>query len=309
MPSGEISQRKQDYFARLEKYFTDYSAVILVNADNVGSQQFHQIRMSLRGKAVILMGKNTMMRRAMRGMFSNRPDLEKLYPHVVGNVGMVFTNEDLKDVRSLLLANRVAAPARANALAPNDVFVPPQNTGMGPEKTSFFQALGISTKIAKGTIEILTEQHLVKAGDRVGPSEAALLNMLKISPFTYGLVLSQIFQSGSCFPPEVLDLTDEILIKHVMDGISNVAALSMACKFPTKAAVAHHLVNGYKKVLAVAVGTEYSFPLAEKAKEFLKNPGAFAAAPAPVETETKAAPKVEEKEESEDEDLGMGLFD
>jgi hypothetical protein len=50
---------------------------------------------------------------------------------------------------------QVAAPARAGAIAPCDVIVEAQNTGMGPEKTSFFQALNISTKIAKGAIEIV----------------------------------------------------------------------------------------------------------------------------------------------------------
>lgn len=47
------------------------------------------------------------------------------------------------------------AAARAGAIAPCDVTVPGQNTGLGPEKTSFFQALGITTKISRGTIEIL----------------------------------------------------------------------------------------------------------------------------------------------------------
>ena len=49
----------------------------------------------------------------------------------------------------------MAAPAKAGAIAPVDVFIPPQNTGLGPEKTSFFQALAIPTKISRGTIEIL----------------------------------------------------------------------------------------------------------------------------------------------------------
>ena len=40
-------------------------------------------------------------------------------------------------------------------MAPVDVFVPAGNTGLGPEKTSFFQALSITTKISRGTIEIL----------------------------------------------------------------------------------------------------------------------------------------------------------
>ena len=50
---------------------------------------------------------------------------------------------------------QVEAPAKAGALAPINVFIPPGNTGLGPEKTSFFQALSIATKIARGTIEIL----------------------------------------------------------------------------------------------------------------------------------------------------------
>ena len=48
-----------------------------------------------------------------------------------------------------------------------DVVVPAQNTGMGPEKTSFFQALAIPTKITKGTIEIIKDVELIKVGDYV----------------------------------------------------------------------------------------------------------------------------------------------
>jgi large subunit ribosomal protein LP0 len=67
----------------------------------------------------------------------------------------------------MIMTNRVKAPAKAGALAPLDVKVPAQNTGLGPEKTSFFQALNIPTKITKGTIEITNDVSLIKAGDRV----------------------------------------------------------------------------------------------------------------------------------------------
>merc|ERR1712025_1330209 len=118
----------------------------LVDADNVGSKQMQQIR------------------KAIRGHMSNNPDLEKLLPHIRGNIGFVFTKEDLVEIRDMLLANKVRAPAKAGALAPLDVMVPAQNTGMGPEKTSFFQALNIATKITKGTIEITSDVHLITAG-------------------------------------------------------------------------------------------------------------------------------------------------
>lgn len=71
------------------------------------------------------------------------------------NVGFVFTNDDLVEVRDKLLANKKKAPARAGAVAPCAVTIPAQNTGLGPEKTSFFQALQIPTKISRGTIEIV----------------------------------------------------------------------------------------------------------------------------------------------------------
>jgi large subunit ribosomal protein LP0 len=93
---------------------------------------------------------------------------------------------------SLKIFNLKGAPAKAGAIAPCDVKLDPQNTGMGPEKTSFFQALQIPTKISRGTIEILNEVHIIKVNEKVGASEAALLNMLNIQPFSYGLVVQQV---------------------------------------------------------------------------------------------------------------------
>jgi large subunit ribosomal protein LP0 len=236
----------------------------LVNVDNVGSNQMHQIRQALRGKGVVLMGKNTMVRRALRSILSEFPQYERLLPHVKGNIGFVFTSEDLKEVRALIVANKVAAPARAGAFAPKDVIVPASNTGMEPGKTSFFQALGIPTKIARGTIEIVSDVKVVIAGTRVGTSEATLLNMLNISPFTYGMTVVQIYDQGNTFSPEVLDIDESELIDRFMSGIKTIAAISLALKYPTLVSVTHSVVNAYKNLLAIALATEITFEGAEK---------------------------------------------
>jgi len=238
--------------------------VFIVNVDNVGSNQMHQIRVALRGKGIVLMGKNTMVRRALRSILSDYPQLERLLPHVRGNIGFVFTSSDLAEIRGIITANKVAAPARAGALAPRDVLVPAGNTGMEPGKTSFFQALGIPTKIARGTIEIVSDVKVVTAGTRVGPSEATLLNMLNISPFTYGMTVVQIFDQGNVFPPDVLDVTTDELVGRFLTGVKTIAALSLALNYPTIASVTHSLVNAYKDVLAIALVTDYSFEGAEK---------------------------------------------
>ncbi|CAO3662271.1 unnamed protein product [Rhizopus microsporus] len=273
----------------------------------------HQIRQSLRGEATVLMGKNTMVRRALKGLISTRPEFEKLLAHVKGNIGFVFTNGDLKDVRNKIISNRVAAPARAGAVAPADVIVPAGNTGMEPGKTSFFQALGIPTKIARGTIEIVSDVPLVTAGEKVGPSEAALLNMLNISPFTYGMSVVQVYDHGAIFSPAVLDVEESQLVANLMAAIREVASISLAVGYPTVASVPHSIINGYKNLLAVSVASDYTFEGSEKIKEYLANPEAFAvAAPAAAAAADSSAPAAEEKpaeEEESDDDMGFGLFD
>lgn len=245
------------------------ASIFLVNVDNVGSNQMHQIRVALRGKGVVLMGKNTMVRRALRTTLSEHPEYERLLPHIKGNIGFVFTEKDLKEIRELIVANKVAAPARAGAFAPKDVTVPAGNTGMEPGKTSFFQALGIPTKIARGTIEIVSDIKVVTAGNRVGPSEATLLNMLNISPFTYGMTVVQIFDQGNTFSPEVLDIDEQELIDRFLSAVKTIAAISLALKYPTVVSVTHSLVNAYKNVLAISLATEYTFEGAEKVCTFL----------------------------------------
>jgi len=304
MVREDKSTWKANYFVKIEKLFDTYSRCFIVNADNVGSLQMQQIRMSLRGRAEVLMGKNTMMRKAIRGMLDKHPELERILPCVVGNVGFVFTSEDLNEIRDALLENKVKAPARAGAIAPVDVIIPAQNTGLGPEKTSFFQALSIPTKIARGTIEIISDVALIAVGDKVGASESTLLNLLNISPFSYGLVVENVFDDGSVFSPKVLDITDDDLKATFMAGVANIAAVSLAIGYPTAASAPHSIANGLKNLMAIAAETDITFAAAEKLKAYLADPSAFAVAAAPA----AAAAKVEEPEEESDDDMGLDLF-
>lgn len=308
---------KAKYFTKIVKLLDEYQKCFIVGADNVGSNQMQIIRCSLRNYGVVLMGKNTMMRKAIKGHLEHNQALEKVLPHIRGNVGFVFTSGDLVEVRDKLLENKVQAPARPGAISPIDVVIPAQNTGLGPEKTSFFQALAIPTKISKGTIEIINDVHILKVGDKVGASEASLLNMLKISPFSYGLIVKQVYDSGTTFAPEILDIKSEDIIATFMKGVTKLTSISLAVNYPTVLSAPHSIVNGFRNLLAVAAVTDVEFKEAETIKEYLKDPSKFAAAvaaPAASSTESASAaekapePAKDESEESDD-DMGFALFD
>jgi len=306
---------KASYFVKVVQLFDEYPKCFIVGADNVGSKQMQTIRSSLRGIGIVLMGKNTMIRKAIRGHLDNNGQLEKLLPHIKGNVGFVFTKGDLNEIREKLTESKVRAPARAGAIAPLPVVIPAQNTGLGPEKTSFFQALSIPTKISKGTIEIINDVPILKPGDKVGASEATLLNMLNISPFSYGLQIEQVYDSGSIFSPDILDIKPEDLRAKFQAGVANLAAVCLQVGYPTIASVPHSIANGFRNLLAIAATTDVEFKEATTIKEFIKDPSKFAAAApvaaaaaAPVAAAAKQEEKKEESE-SEDDDMGFGLFD
>lgn len=319
---GKVSKadKKIAYDQKLCQLLDDYTQVLVAAADNVGSNQLQNIRHGLRGDSVILMGKNTMMKRSVR-MHSEKTGNKaflNLIPLLVGNVGLIFTKGDLKEVREEVAKYKVGAPARVGLVAPVDVVVPPGNTGLDPSQTSFFQVLNIPTKINKGTVEIITPVELIKKGDKVGSSEAALLAKLGIRPFSYGLVVLTVYDNGSVFSPEVLDLTEDDLIEKFALGVSMVTSLALAIHYPTIAAAPHMLINAYKNALAIAVETNYSFPLADKVKEYLEDPSKFAVAapvaasggaPATAAASAPAEEKKEEPAEESDDDMGFSLFD
>jgi len=308
--------RKQAYFAKLGKLLEEYPKIIIVGADNVGSNQMQRIRKSLRGRAVLLMGKNTMVRKAVRGAAESNENLNALLPHIKNNVGLLFAKDDLSSIKKIILENKVAAPAKVGAIAPIDVIVPAGPTGMEPTQTSFLQALNIPSKIVKGQVEIANDVKLLSVGQKVGSSEATLLAKLSIKPFFYGLGILKIYDEGSIYDASVLDMTDDIILQKFAAGLKNVASISLALGKPSLASLPHLLKKGYKNVLSVSLATDFTIKQTEQLKAYLANPNAFAATSTPAATtgkgESKPAKeekKKEEPKEEEDEDMGFGLFD
>ncbi|XP_020263281.1 60S acidic ribosomal protein P0-like [Asparagus officinalis] len=163
--------------------------------------------------------------------------------------------------------------------------------------TKILSTAGLGWEIRKGNkvgpseAALLTKLgELIKKGNKVGPSEAALLTKLGIKSFSYGLVILSVYDNGSVLSPEVLNLTEVDLVDKFAVGVSVVASLSLTLSYPTLAAALHMFVNAYKNVLVVAVisiaSAENATAIASKEKE-----------------------KKDEPVGESDDDLGFSLFD
>jgi large subunit ribosomal protein LP0 len=319
MPNAEKLAKKQIYFDKLVDLCVNTPKALIVRVDHVASRQMQDIRMDLRGKAVVLMGKNTMIRKALQMGHEKYPDsgLDILRASIKGNLGFIFaTNCELDDIRESLLKFQLEAAAKAGTESMCDLEIPSGPTGMDPSQTSFFQTLNIATKIVKGQIELISNFQVLKTGEKVSAGAAVLLLRLGIRPFSYKMEVEMVFQNGGVFSAAVLDIKDDVLIAKFMAGVNNMAAFSREIGIPTEAGLPHAFGNAFKNVASLIADISFTFKEVEEVKKFLADPDAYAAAnpvaaAGPATTASAGPAKKEEakaEEEEEEEDMDFDLF-
>jgi len=244
----EVLSKKSDYITKVINYLEEYPKFLVVTCDFIGSKHMQQIRLALRDSgSVLLMGKNTLMKKAIKMKLEDHPNWESLLPVIKDNVGLVLTKGSLSDLRSKLTESTLPASVKAGILAPDDVFLRKQVTTLEPTKTSFFAALNIETKITRGCVEILSDLKLCSKGKKVGTSEATLLQMLNIKPFTYGLKATHFWDE--CLSPFDNFTPDS----NVVDSFTQI------------------VMEGYKNVVSVGLETGYCFKQMEEIKKRVEN--------------------------------------
>jgi len=319
--------RKARFKIKLEQYIDKYPAILICGIDHVGSSQMQKVRISIRGKANILCGKNTMIRRVMTDLVeANKfPQLDSLLQSdlIKFNVALIFTGvDDLADIRKLVESNQVPAAAKTGVLAPVDVTLPAGPTGLDPGQTAFFQAANIATKITKGSIELINPVTLIRRNEKVPATAVALLTKMGIRPFHFGIHVSSVYENGFIYKAAVLDLTKIDLLRKFITGCSYIACLSLGARYPTLASVCHSVARGYQKVAAIGLETSYTFDEIKEVKALVSDPEALkkaqeeaaakaaaSAAPAPAAGAVAAVVKpAPEPEEEVDEAPVMDLF-
>jgi large subunit ribosomal protein LP0 len=301
--------RKSAYWTKLNSALDEYNNILIIGVDFVGSKQMQQVRIALRGKGIVLMGKNTLIRKVLRERAEKNPALESLMPYVFGNIGFVFTNGDLNALRSIVTANKVPAGAKSGVIAPIDVVIPPGPTGLDPGQTSFFQTLNIGTKIVKGSIEMTVASKVCTKGEKITASAVALLNKLNIRPFEYGITVDTVYENGATYSVKVLDMGDSELVNMFTNAASKAAAVSFALGYINQVTLPHSFGRAFRMIAAIALQTDYDFDEMKAVKEAIANPGS--AAPAAAATAAKpaaAAAKAPEPEPEEEAAPAVDLF-
>lgn len=273
-PIGQIRKgRKSNFRKKLESFMQKYSSILIINIDNVSSNQLNLCRVALRShNAEILMGKNTVVRSFLREKAEQYPKFARLLEADGGkllkfNIGFVFTNnKDLGKVSDVITEAKVPAPAKVGTFAPVPVVIPAGVTPLEPGQTAFFQALNIATKITRGAIDIINKVDLLQKGDKVTASTVALLGKLNIKPFFYGITVLKVYEDGIIYGTEVLSIDKSHLYGAFMAGVKQLAAVARGVNYLTISTLPSVLKHYHNKLIYLCMGIDYSFPAADAYK-------------------------------------------
>ncbi|KAI5171695.1 large subunit ribosomal protein LP0 [Nematocida sp. LUAm3] len=250
--------RKETAFRRTQEYFHDYKKFLVVDLTKMSSRQMQLIRSDLAAKnAVVLMGKNTTIRLALKKYKENNPGLEDVDSVVKNNVAFIFTNGSLSEIEDVFEARKVFSVAKPGDLSQCDLWIDSIQTSLDPGKTSFFHALGIVTKITKGKIEILSKCQALHKNKRVGHSEAALLSLLNITPFVYKMKALYAYSEGKFFDVSYLGITMDSVENMIKDTIGSLSAMALGASYATEATVEMELSHSIRELLAIGAASGY----------------------------------------------------
>jgi large subunit ribosomal protein LP0 len=319
-----VPQRKKDIVNRLCECFSNFRQIIVVQLDNVSTNQIHKAREILRAcenKGEMIIGKNTLIKKALKfktqkpepsskdyedhKKHTQDPRLEALEPFMKMNIGLIFSNDSYTELKTKIEAETISMPARTGVTAPCDVSIPAGPTGIEVGKIDLFHKLNISCKTVKSAIEVVKEVKIIVKGQKVGEGATQMCKLLSIIPFNYSLQFQYVYMEGIILDQSIIEMPEEHLLDQFKNFAGYLTALSLGAGIPNSLSVPHFVSNGFKSLLAIGAESGYSFKQLSDAQ----NASANAVATGPVTTATASkvveVAKVEEPEE-EEEDMDLG---
>jgi large subunit ribosomal protein L10 len=209
MLTQQVAVWKKEIFSDLVELLEKYSVVAVADLQKVRSSQIQEIRKKLRGRAELIVAKNTILRKASESITSKKENVSKFADGLTGSKVLIFTQMNPFELIMFLNKNKVRVPAKGGDIATSEIVIPAGNTGLQPGPViSEFNEAKVQTRIESGSIFVARDTVVASRGDVISTKTASLLSKLGMKPMEAGLLLSYAFDNGLVLGPTdlVLDL-------------------------------------------------------------------------------------------------------
>ena len=202
MLTQQVAVWKKEIFDDLIELLNKYSVIAVADLQKVRSSQIQEIRKKLRGKAELVVAKNTILRKAAEKAAGQKEKVNQFADSLTGSKVLIFTQMNPFELIIFLNKNKVRVPAKGGDVATSDIMIPGGNTGLQPGPViSEFNEAKVQTRIEGGSIFVAKDTVVVTKGDVIPVKTASLLSKLGMKPMEAGLSLSYAYDNGLLLGP------------------------------------------------------------------------------------------------------------
>jgi large subunit ribosomal protein L10 len=242
---------KKEEVDDIKKNAKSYKLIGLVDMYGIPAQQVQQIRRNLRGKAVIKVTRNTLIRHAFDEIGG---DIKNMSKYISGHSAIIFTNDNPFKLYKQLEKTKTKMAAKSGEKAPEDIVIASGPTSFKPGPiVGELQQAGIPAAIEGGKVKIRETKTVVKAGGVISAKLAAILVKLDIKPMDVGVLLQAAYHDGSIYEPSVLAVDETVILGQIALAGRQALALSLEAAIPTKDTAPALLTKAVRDARGLAV--------------------------------------------------------
>ena len=297
MLTQQVAVWKREIFDDLTELLKKYSVIAVADLQKVRSSQIQEIRKKLRGKADMIVAKNTILKKAAEKSADEKKNVDKFAESLTGSKVLIFTQMNPFELIIFLDKNKVRVPAKGGDVATGDIMIPAGNTGMQPGPViSEFNEAKVQTRIEGGSIFVAKDTVVVAKGEVIAVKTASLLSKLGMKPMEAGLSLSYAYDHGLLLGPTDLEFNLEKMKADISSAARLAFGVAVEANIVLPETAPMILGKAYRQ--AVSVSVESGFFTKKTADLILqrayRNMKAVSAAISAVKPEALAPPQATE---------------
>lgn len=248
---------KKKEVERLTKLLKNSPVVGVVDIEGIPSLQMQQMRQKLRGSVNLTVSRNTLIEKALEEVSDERENLEDIEDYLTGQTALVTTDYNPFKLFKKMEATKTKAPARGGESAPENIKVEKGDTPFKPGPiVGDLQKAGIPASIQGGKVVINKTRVVVKEGEEISKDLATMLTRLNIQPITVGLDLRVIYEDGSIYEKDVLDIDSSEFKDQIKQGALSAFNLSINSGYPTNKTMRHMIMKAHNDAFSLALNSD-----------------------------------------------------
>jgi large subunit ribosomal protein L10 len=238
----------------LTNLLTSKSVIGIVEIGGIPGPQMQKMRTNLQNFAEIRSSKNSLIFRALDEAEKKVKGISSLKDYVTGQTAILATDINPFRLFSKIKTTRTNAPAKGGEIAISEIEVKAGDTPFKPGPiVGDLQKVGIPAAIQEGKVVIKKDKVLVQTGEKIPRDMAQMLTRLEIFPIEIGMSIQSIFEQGSIYKSDVLDIDLDEFLLNLKRASSNAFNLAIETSWINKQTITPLLNKAYRNAFALAI--------------------------------------------------------